>query len=125
MNILLQGKNTIYNMKHLQLYEKNFTVNSLKKFAKEKDELYELIREYSIINKIYDFDNVKHTVVDFYYEYNVSKIGDEVIVVSTFVDTISISEQREDLYYTISNLDDLNRFIENPKVYKSSNKYNL
>ena len=122
MNILLQEKNTIYNMKHLQLYEKKFTKNSLKKFAKEKNELYELIKEYSIINKLYVFEK-DDIVIDFYYEHNYKILGDEVIIVSTINNRTM--EQREDKYYAIADLYDLNRFLENPKIYKTGNKYNL
>lgn len=109
-------------MKHLKLYEKKFNENSLKKFAEEKEELYSLIKEYSIINNLYDFDE-DDIVIDIYYEHNVAKIGDEVIIVTTI--NSKTAEQREDKFYPISELDDLNRFIENPERYKTSKKYNL
>lgn len=107
-------------MKHLQLYEKKFTINSLKKFATEKDELYELIKEYSKIQNLYVFEYT-YNISNFYYEYNVEKVGDEVIIVSV-IDDVSSKELEP---YMISDVDDLNRFIQNPKVYINQKKYNL
>lgn len=108
-------------MKHLKLYEKKFNKDSLRKFAEEKDELYSLIREYSIINKLYDFDK-DWTISDFYYEYNVSKVGDEVIII-TVINNYSTEDDPQP--YMISDLYDLNRYIENPKTYNTVNKFNL
>jgi hypothetical protein len=105
-------------MKHLKLYEKKFNTNSLKKFAKEKDELYSLIKEYSILHELYFFEK-DDTISDVYYEYNVNTIGDEAIII-TVTNTTQLLEP-----YMISNVYDLHKYIENPKVYHISNKYNL
>ncbi len=77
-------------MKHLKLYEKKFNKNSLKKFAEEKDELYRLIKEYSILNNIFEFET-NDEVIDFYYEHNYQKVGDEVIII-TAMNTKNIEE---------------------------------
>jgi hypothetical protein len=110
-------------MIHLKLYENKFNTNSLKKFVKEKDELYSLIKEYSILHELYDFDDENHIVNDFYYEYNVNEVGDEVIIVGTLYS--KKIKQRKDNYYVISDLYDLNKFISDPIQYKKSLKYNL
>lgn len=107
-------------MKHLKLYEKKFNKNSLKKFAEEKDELYRLIKEYSILNNIFEFET-NDEVIDFYYEHNYQKVGDEVIII-TAMNTKNIEET---VYYSITNLDDLNKYIEDPEIYTSTKKFNL
>lgn len=108
-------------MKHLKLYEKKFNKNSLKKFAEEKDELYRLIKEYSILNNIFEFET-NDEVIDFYYEHNYQKVGDEVIIVS--IENTKVFDD-EDKVYSITNLDDLNKYIEDPEIYTSTKKYNL
>lgn len=108
-------------MKHLKLYESKFNKNSLKKFAEEKEKLYGLIKEYSILNNIFEFDT-NDEVFDFYYEHNYHEVGDEVIII-TVMDKIDIDKEPE--YYSITNLTGLNFFIETPEKYRTATKFNL
>jgi len=101
-------------------YKKKFNAKSLKKFASDKDALYDLIREYSLLNKLYFFENGHH-ISNLYYEYNIDETCDEAVVVIP-IDNVSDNMLEP---YLIKDLNDLNRYIENPDIYDKSNKYNF
>lgn len=108
-------------MKHLKLYEKKYNKNSLENFYKEKNELYDLIKEYSILNNLFEFAS-DDIICDFYYEHNYEKVGDEVIIVLILDNVDPDSPVRS---YSINNIYELNFYIENPNRNKTSTKFNL
>ena len=108
-------------MNHLQkIFEINkFNTNTLKRFITDRDRIYNLIKEFTIIEDLFEFENNKQTIIDIYFEKNVSEVGDEVLIV-TVSDYIHEIES-----YLIGDLYTLYKFMEDPEKYKKSKLYNL
>lgn len=110
-------------MKHLRLFENIDGKDVVLDAMLEHDRVCNLIRDFINFEKLY-IDKAIKEVVYFYFEKNVSELGDRILfaVIGDFdrdEDTPSAimlnEEQQKDLY----------EFVKNPKVYKNMKKYNI
>lgn len=109
-------------MKHLRLFEDVDGMDVVLDAMLEYDRVCELIKNFINFEKLY-YSKPIEKIIYFYFEKNVSKIGDNVLfaVLDEF-DTddsppaIMIDEEKQKKLY---------EFIKNPKVYKNMKKFNL
>lgn len=110
-------------MKHLKTFENKNGKSQLLDAMIEYNRICSLIVDFINFEGLVGEDEIRN-VIYYYYEADVKKIGDSVLIV-VFGDY----EEREldipSIVISNENEEKLHEFIQNPELYKSTKKYNL
>jgi len=115
-------------MKHLKIFENKINDSYLRNFSKEKDELYNKIKEFIIEEKLITETRNIISIFDVYLEHleiDEGKFEDVIIVKVLFKNAYLYSYQYTEDSLIIDNIDSFYLFCDNPLAYKNSKKYNL
>jgi len=109
-------------MKHIGLYEKTWNETILKRFIKEKEGIYNLIKKF-LIEEGYTVNMgvIKNgdAIIDVYFANN---DGRDFLVVK--IEDIN-GQDEDSVLIDGLDLENLYKFIDNPELYKNTKKYNL
>ena len=110
-------------MKHLRLFENTNGKNDLIDAMVEYERICNLIKEFINFENIHD--KPVEDIVMYYYEENVAVVGDKYLFVIFGDNDKDHFDDQPGLTINEDYQQKLYDFISNPKIYKSSKKYNL
>lgn len=105
----------------IRKFNENYNEDYLRKIIKEKDDIGNLIRRFSILENIYTFEKNDY-ILDYYYEKDLEVVGDKALIVTLE----NVKEGTLDSYMIFNEkLKDLYDFMNNPNEYFNVKKYNI